>query len=57
MGKKERLIVLIVLLLTVIVSAGLALRVRRGMGSFKFPKFSFSSLNIFKEQTIIIDKK
>ncbi|MGA2910543.1 MAG: hypothetical protein ABSE04_01940 [Candidatus Microgenomates bacterium] len=56
-GKKERLVVLIFLLLSVIVSAGLALGIGKGWNGLKFPSFNFSSLNIFKEQTIIIEKK
>jgi hypothetical protein len=57
-GKKERLIVLVILLVTVIISAILAF----GAGDkskfhFSLPKFDFSSLNIFKEETIIVGKK
>lgn len=60
-GKLERLIVLIVLISTFIVSAILALS-SRGLffsGSLKpdFSKINFDSLNIFKEETIIINKK
>jgi hypothetical protein len=57
-GKRERMSILIILLVTVIISAILAIG---ATGQFKFnltmPKFDFSSLNIFKEQTIIIGKK
>jgi len=57
-GSKERIIVLVIFLLTVIASAILALHAGRAGGAgFKRPKFSFPSLNIFKEQTIIIQKK
>jgi len=57
-GKKERLIVLVILLVTVVISAILAF----GAGDkskfhFSLPKFDFSSLNIFKEETIIIGRK
>lgn len=57
-GKKERLMVLVILLITVVISAILAF----GAGDkskfhFSLPKFDFSSLNIFKEETIIVGKK
>lgn len=56
-GKKERIIVLVILLVTVIISAVLAI----GAGSkdkfhFSLPKFDINSLNIFKEETIIVGK-
>ena len=57
-GKRERLSILIILLATVIISTILAIG---ASGQIKLnltmPKFDFSSLNIFKEQTIIINKK
>jgi hypothetical protein len=57
-GKKERLTVLVILLVTVIISAILAF----GVGNISrihinLPKINFGSLNIFKEETIIIQKK
>jgi hypothetical protein len=57
-GKKERMIVLVILLVTVIVSAILAFEARSN-GAFRFglPKFDINSLNIFKEETIIVGKK
>jgi hypothetical protein len=56
-GKKERIIILVILLVTVIISAVLAI----GAGSkdklhFSLPKFDINSLNIFKEETIIVGK-
>src|ERR1035437_3760355 len=57
-GKKERVTVLIILLVTVIISAILAIG---ASGQIKFnlnlSNFDLGSLNIFKEQTIIIPKK
>ena len=56
-GKKERIIVLVVLLVTVIISAILAFGAGNGNRiHLVLPKFSFNSLNIFKEETIIIQK-
>jgi hypothetical protein len=57
-GKKERMIVLIILLATVIISAILAFGAR-GSGTFRLgiSKFDINSLNIFKEETIIVGKK
>ena len=57
-GKKERISILIIFLATVIASAILAI-VANGQMKFNLslPKFDFSSLNIFKEQTIILEKK
>jgi len=57
-GKKERLIVLIVLLATVIISAILTVRAK-GKSEFhlNLPKFDLKSLNLLKEETIIIQKK
>ncbi len=57
-GKKERIIVLIILLVTVIVSAVLAFGARsKGRIHLSLPKFDVNSLNIFKEETIIVGKK
>ena len=60
-GKKERLIILITLFATVIISAILSLYNTSG---FKFSnlnlkphKINLDSLNIFKGETIIINKK
>ena len=57
-GKKERVTVLIVLLFTVIVSAILVFGAKSG-GQIRLnlPKIDLNSLNIFKEQTIIVGKK
>jgi hypothetical protein len=57
-GKKERTIVLVILLITVVISAILAF-VASGNGRFRFglPKFDINSLNIFKEETIIVGNK
>jgi hypothetical protein len=58
-GKKERLIVLIVLLVTVLTSGILALTAR----NFKLPNFpkigipDLSNFNIFKEQVIVVGNK
>ncbi|AKM83167.1 hypothetical protein A2422_00590 [Candidatus Woesebacteria bacterium RIFOXYC1_FULL_31_51] len=58
-GKKERLIVLIILLVTVLTSGILALTAR----NFKLPNFpkigipNLSNFNIFKEQVIIVGNK
>ncbi|HJY98461.1 MAG TPA: hypothetical protein VJ227_01980 [Patescibacteria group bacterium] len=60
-GRFERLLVLIVFAATFIVSAILAISARGGFspGSLKpdFSKINFDSLNVFKEETIIIRKK
>jgi hypothetical protein len=57
-GKKERVIVLVILLVTVIISAVLAIGARGGSRfRFSLPKFNINSLNIFKEETIIVGKK
>lgn len=53
-GKRERLILLFILLATVFVSAFLAISARGGVSS---PKMNFDSLNIFTEKTIIIEKR
>ncbi|KKR41852.1 MAG: hypothetical protein UU51_C0027G0006 [Microgenomates group bacterium GW2011_GWC1_41_20] len=60
-GKKERWLILLVLLATTIASAILLFT-----SSFEFksekpkisaPKFNFNSINIFKGETIVIEKK
>ena len=60
-GKKERIIVLSVLLVTTVVSAVLLFKNLGGAKfkstSFKFPKIDLGSLNIFKGETITIEKK
>ncbi|EKE12359.1 MAG: hypothetical protein ACD_13C00232G0003 [uncultured bacterium] len=60
-GKKERLIVLIVLLATTIVSAILLLSNSLDLGyktkKVRLPKINLDSINIFKGETIIIEKK
>ncbi len=60
-GKKERLIVLIILLATTIISAILSFsntfRFKLGGLHISAPKFSLNSINIFKGETIVIDKK
>lgn len=62
-GKKERMMVLIILIATVIISAGLMLSAQ-GFNLVKFTDvtskingFDFSSLNFLKEETIEIRKK
>jgi hypothetical protein len=60
-GKNERLLVLVVLLATAVFAAVLAVSAR-GEGFIKVPNFDFrmpdfDSLNIFKEETIIIERK
>ena len=58
-GKKERMIVLIALLATVIISAILSISKDLGseFGGFhlEMPKFSLDSLNPFKGETIILE--
>ena len=60
-GKRERIIVLTVLLATVIISAILSFSntFKGGFGNIhlELPRFNLSSLNIFKGETIIINKK
>ncbi len=57
-GRKERLIVLVILLVTVIISAILAFGARnKNSIRLNLPKFDINSLNIFKEETIIVGKK
>jgi hypothetical protein len=54
-GKKERMIVLVILLATVIISAILTIGARKKESiHIRLPKFDINSLNIFKEETIII---
>lgn len=62
-GKKERMIVLIAVSITVLIAAFLALSSENAVSlrfsnfSLNFPKIDFGSLNPFAEQTIIIQKK
>ena len=60
-GKKERIIVLIILLATTIISAALlyrnSLRSGRDILLFHLPKLNLESLNIFKGETIVIEKE
>jgi len=57
-GKKERMIVLVILLVTVIISAILAFGAGdKGSVRLGLPKFDLNSLNIFKEETIIVGRK
>lgn len=60
-GKKERMIVLVIFLSTVVITGILALSARGySVPSVSGPNFSLpsiESLNIFKEETIIIHKK
>jgi hypothetical protein len=54
-GKKERVLVLVILLVTVIVSGVLAFGAgNKGAIQLGLPKFD---INIFKEETIIVGKK
>jgi hypothetical protein len=56
-GKKERLVVLSILALTVLISVMLTLTNGKGVNfKLKIPRIDLSSLNIFKEETIIIQK-
>ena len=60
-GKKERLVVLIVLLATIIISATLLIKqsVKFEKGNFfnRPPRINLNSLNIFKGETIVIEKE
>lgn len=62
-GKKERMTILIILVSTVIISGFLAYssrepgKIKNPLSSLKSLNFDFSSLNIFKEETIVIRKK
>lgn len=57
-GKKERILVLIILLITVIISVILTLGTKDKIAfKLSLPKFDFSSLNIFREETIIVGNK
>lgn len=62
-GKKERMTILIIFVSTVIISGFLAFssresgKIKNPFSSIKSINFDFSSLNIFKEETIEIRKK
>lgn len=60
-GKKERLIVLIVLLATTIISAILllnnTLRLSQKKTKTRLPSINLDSINIFRGETIVIEKK
>jgi hypothetical protein len=54
-GKKERILVLVILLVTIIISAILAFGARKKDAiRITLPKFDINSLNIFGEKTIIV---
>lgn len=59
-GKKERIIILVILISTTIVSAillfGHSTQFRSKQSFGNLPKFDFGSLNIFKGETIVIEK-
>lgn len=59
-GKKERIIILIILLATTIISAILLFKNSFAFGTkrnnFRVPKFDLNSINIFKGETIVIEK-
>ncbi len=61
-GKRERLTLLIVILVTVVVSGILTLTSEKGKFlnfsklNFNFPKVDLNSFNLFKEETITIRK-
>ncbi|KKS96278.1 MAG: hypothetical protein UV71_C0001G0152 [Microgenomates group bacterium GW2011_GWC1_43_13] len=57
-GKKERMVVLIVLVVTAIVSAILAFGAAgKNTLRLNLPEFDINSLNIFKEETIIVGRE
>lgn len=60
-GKKERIIVFVVLLTTTIVSAMLlfnsSFKMNFGNLKVQLPRINLNSLNIFKGETIVIEKK
>jgi hypothetical protein len=60
-GKKERLLVFLVLLATTVASAVLLLRssvkLKSDNPSITLPKFNLDSINFFKGETIVIEKK
>jgi len=57
-GKKERMIVFMVLAVSVIISAILAVRAQSNFSiSGNFPRINLDSLNIFKEETIIVGNR
>jgi hypothetical protein len=57
-GKKERIMVLVILLVTVIISAILTFGSgRKSSIRIHLPKFDLNSLNIFQEETIIVGNR
>lgn len=60
-GKKERIIVLVVLIVTTIISGILLFTNSAQLGKEGFhlrtPSFSLKSINIFKGETIVVEKK
>lgn len=60
-GLKERIVVVIVLLATTIISAILLIsntyKVNGGKFKISFPEFNLKSINIFKGETIVIEKR
>lgn len=60
-GKKERFMVLAIMAATIIIASALAIIARganfSGFSKLALPKIDFPSLNFFKEETIIIQKK
>ena len=57
-GKKERMIVLVALIATAFVSLMLMITATGGVNFHaSFPKLSFPSLNMFGEETIVLEKK
>lgn len=60
-GKKERLIILIVLLVTTVVSATLlfkhSVKFEKGNLFSRLSKINLNSLNIFRGETIVIEKE
>lgn len=59
-GKRERLIILVIFLATVVISAILSisngLKLSFEKPNFRSPRLDFSSINIFKGETITIEK-
>lgn len=60
-GKKERILILVVFLITTVVSIilliGSSVHFEGHKFSFKLPKISLDSINIFKGETIVVEKK
>lgn len=60
-GKKERIVILTILITTTVISAILlfshSIQFRSSRSIKNLPKFDFKSLNIFKGETIVIEKQ